>query len=154
LSAGLNYPNNVKAYMTIKFFRKFERNRRGAGVRWWSEAQSVSAISTSRPDFASLHPGYHGVTPTDAVPDALAPHFTDLRATTNLLNRINLIPPVQSHRKKYFPSRFPQIKSISLAIPSHMRGVSRSSRTLERDAVDADALWTNGAGADGEVVWS
>jgi hypothetical protein len=85
---------------------------------------------------------------------ALARHFTDLRATANLLNRINPIPPVQPHRKKYFPSRFPQINSISPAIPSHMRGVSRSSRTLERDAVDADALWTNGAGADGEVVWS
>jgi hypothetical protein len=38
-------------------------------------------------------------------------------------------------------------------IPSHMRGV-RTSRTLVRDAVDAAALLTNGAKADGEVVWS
>jgi hypothetical protein len=29
-----------------------------------------------------------------------------------------------------------------------------SSRTLEWDAVDAKALLTNGANADGEVVWS
>src|ERR1700722_12329723 len=36
LSTGLNYPNNVKAYIMIKFFRKFERNSNGpgAGVRW------------------------------------------------------------------------------------------------------------------------
>ena len=34
------------------------------------------------------------------------------------------------------------------------RGVSRSSRTLRRDAVDAAALLTNSANADGEVVWS
>ena len=39
-------------------------------------------------------------------------------------------------------------------VPPHMRGVSRSSRTLVRDAVDAAALLTKGAKADGEVVWS
>ena len=77
-----------------------------------------------------------------------------MRQNSNLLNRINVILPVQSHSKKYFPSRFPQIKSISTPVPSHMRGVSRSSRTLERDAMDAGALLTNGADADGEVVWS
>jgi len=80
--------------------------------------------------------------------------FTDLRETANLLDRINLICPVQSFSKKYFASLFPQITSISPVILSHMRGVSRSSRTLVRDAVDAAALLTNGAKADGEVVWS
>src|SRR6266852_1040509 len=52
---------------------------------------------------------------------------------------INAIPPVQSCRKKEIASRFPQIKSITVAIPSRERGVSRSSRTLVRDAVDAAA---------------
>ncbi len=33
------------------------------------------------------------------------------------------------------------------------RGASRSSRTLVRDAVDADALVTNSVEADGQVVW-
>jgi hypothetical protein len=37
---------------------------------------------------------------------------------------INSIPPVQSFLKKYFPSPFTQIKSISLAVPSH-RGAYR-----------------------------
>src|SRR5258708_36354585 len=37
--------------------------------------------------------------------------------------------PVQPPLQKYFPSRLTQIKSIILAVSSHMRGVSRSSRT-------------------------
>src|ERR1700733_4201979 len=37
---------------------------------------------------------------------------------------------------------------------SDQRGVSRSSRTLVRDAVDADGALTNAPAADGEVVWS
>jgi hypothetical protein len=40
-----------------------------------------------------------------------------------------LIPPVQSHLKKYSASRLTQITSIFFAIPPHSRGVSRSSRT-------------------------
>jgi hypothetical protein len=58
----------------------------------------------------------------------------------------------------------PETKNISLLIarksatyarrPVPLRGVSRSSRTLVRDAVDADVPKTNGAEADGEVVWS
>jgi hypothetical protein len=39
-------------------------------------------------------------------------------------------------------------------IPSHMRGASRSSRTLVRDAVDVAVSLTNDTQADGEVVWS
>jgi hypothetical protein len=35
-----------------------------------------------------------------------------------------------------------------------MRGVSRSSRHVRRDAVDASARETSAACADGEVVWS
>ena len=37
---------------------------------------------------------------------------------------------VQPHLQKYFRSGPTQIKSISAAVPPHMRGVSRSSRTL------------------------
>jgi len=48
----------------------------------------------------------------------------------DLLKRIKLIWAVQSHLQKHSVSGLTQIKTISLAIPSHMRGVSRSSRTL------------------------
>jgi hypothetical protein len=37
--------------------------------------------------------------------------------------------PVQPHAQKYFPSRLTQITFTIRAIPSHLRGVSRSSRT-------------------------
>src|ERR1700731_3916041 len=42
----------------------------------------------------------------------------------DLLNGINLIPAVQSPRKKYSVSRLPQISRISIAVPSH-RGAAR-----------------------------
>src|ERR1700737_4430016 len=97
----------------------------------------------------------------------------DLRATVDLLKRINLICPVQSHLQKYFCFCLTQITSISPAIPSH-RGAFRDRHGRRaRDAVDAAALracviagrvlWacerSNGAltrdvAADGEVVWS
>src|SRR4030088_1657443 len=62
--------------------------------------------------------------------------------------------PVQSHFQKYFPPRLTQINSISPAVLSprgayrdrHGRGMGcggRGQRGL-----------TNGADADGEVVWS
>jgi hypothetical protein len=38
--------------------------------------------------------------------------------------------------------------------PAPSEGRWPSSRTLERDAVDADAPITNGTEADGEAVWS
>ena len=40
------------------------------------------------------------------------------------------------------------------AIPSHTEGRLAIVTDAGRDAVDADALLTNGAEADGEVVWS
>ena len=46
---------------------------------------------------------------------------------------------VQPLREKYSASRSTQIKSIYPAILSRERGVSRSSRTLGRDVVDAAA---------------
>ena len=71
-----------------------------------------------------------------------------------MLNRINVICPVQSLVEKDFASRLPQIKPISIAVPSH-RGAFRDRHgRWERDAVDADVLTTNGTEADGEVVWS
>jgi hypothetical protein len=46
-------------------------------------------------------------------------------------------------------------KSVALtrAVSCH-RGALANVNNAERDAVDADALLTNGAEADGEVVWS
>ena len=51
------------------------------------------------------------------------------RILGDLLNGINPMLAVQSCLQKYFCSRLTQIKSISLAVSSHSRGVSRSSRT-------------------------
>jgi hypothetical protein len=72
LPAGLNYSNNVKAYIMTKFFCKVERHSNG----------SRTGVTLSR---------YF---------QQRSPYFTGLRAPGDLLNRINLIPPVQSHRQK------------------------------------------------------
>src|SRR4051812_35198624 len=52
-----------------------------------------------------------------------------LREIVNLLNRFNLICPVQSRLQKYFCSRLTQIRCISLDVSSQTRGVSRLSGT-------------------------
>jgi hypothetical protein len=72
-------------------------------------------------------------------------------AATRRANQCIVVQPLE---KKY--SGFPktQITAIYTASRPTQRGVSRSSRTLERDAVDAKVSLTNGTDADGEVVWS
>ncbi len=44
---------------------------------------------------------------------------------SELLNRINLICPVQPHLKKYFRSGLTQISNISPAVPSHRGAIAR-----------------------------
>jgi hypothetical protein len=66
--------------------------------------------------------------------------------------------PVQPLPQKFFAFLPTQITCVFTAIPA-LWGVSPSSRTLGRDAMDAaasGALWraANDADADGEVVWS
>ena len=60
--------------------------------------------------------------------------------------------PVQPHLQKYFCFGPRQISSLIRAVPSQERGVAHVTN-VGRDAVDAAAPLTNGAGADGEVVW-
>jgi hypothetical protein len=72
----------------------------------------------------------------------------------DLLNRIKLIPPVQSLPKKYFPSPPTQITSIFATVSSHLRGGSRSSRTRGGMRWTQAMLLTRASTADGEVVWS
>jgi hypothetical protein len=55
---------------------------------------------------------------------------------------------IQKYRLTPYPNHF-----YIYAVPSH-RGALRNVTDAGRDAVDADALLTNGAEADGEVVWS
>jgi len=63
-----------------------------------------------------------------------------------------MICPVQSHLQKYSFRRFTQIKTINRA--SRPTGGRLAIVTnAGRDAVDAKAALTNGADADGEVVW-
>jgi hypothetical protein len=73
---------------------------------------------------------------------------------SNLLKRINVIWVVQSHLKKYSASWFAQITFRTHAVSSHSRGVSRSSRTRDGMRWTLIVPLTNGAKADGEVVWS
>ena len=76
-----------------------------------------------------------------------------MRAKSNLLKRINVIWGVQITIEKYFLSRQTQIKPKMA--PSRLpEGRFAIVTSVRRDAVDADAPLTNGAEADGEVVWS
>jgi hypothetical protein len=59
-----------------------------------------------------------------------------------LFSGITVMLAVQSFLQKDSDFLATQIKFIAPAIPAHMRGVSRSSRTLARDAVDARARLT------------
>jgi hypothetical protein len=69
----------------------------------------------------------------------LFPGLGALRVKTNLLSRINLICPVQSHVKKYSASHLTQIKSISITVhPTEGRIAIVTDAGL--DAVDAAAL--------------
>ena len=60
-------------------------------------------------------------------------------AERDLLNRINVICPVQRHLQKYFRFHLTQISSLSRAVPPH-RGALRNVINAERDAVDAGSM--------------
>ena len=60
-------------------------------------------------------------------------------AERDLLNRINVICPVQRHLQKYFCFILTQISSLSRTVPSH-RGALRNVINAERDAVDAGSM--------------
>jgi hypothetical protein len=76
-----------------------------------------------------------------------------LRVKTNFSSRIKLILPVQSASKKYSASRL--CKSAAFLPPSTpLQGRIAIVTDAGLDAMDAAALLTNSANADGEVVWS
>ena len=81
---------------------------------------------------------------------------TALRLTANFSNPIRLFLPVQFSAQKYFPSRFAQIKSISIPVPSHSEGrFAIVTNVGLRDAVDAAVPRRRKIQpADGEVVWA
>ena len=60
--------------------------------------------------------------------------------------------PVPSGKISDFPKY--QIIGIFSAVPSHREGRLAIVTDAGRDAVDAEVPITNGAEADGEVVWS
>jgi hypothetical protein len=78
----------------------------------------------------------------------------DARKSTLLRMRKKSDLPVQPLSQKYFHSLLTQLTCISSAIPSHTEGRLAIVTDAGRDAVDADVPITNGAKADGEVVWS
>jgi hypothetical protein len=83
------------------------------------------------------------------------------RAISELFNDCRLICLVQSRSKKHFALFRNQIICVLPVIPRPMRGAFRDRHgRWVRDAMDVMAssrvsdAWTNGAVADGEVVWS
>jgi hypothetical protein len=75
-----------------------------------------------------------------------------LRVKPNFSSRINVIWVVQSRCKKY--SDFPKPQITFISPPSTpLEGRIAIVTDAGLDAVDAAALLTNGAHADGEVVW-
>jgi hypothetical protein len=76
-----------------------------------------------------------------------------LRVKSNFLSRIKLILPVQSLLKKY--SVFPK-KQITSYIPPSTPLEGRIAIVTDAglDAMDAAALLTKSANADGKAVWS
>jgi hypothetical protein len=76
-----------------------------------------------------------------------------LRVKSNFLNRIKLFLSVQSRLKKY--SGFPKPQITFITPPSTpLEGRIAIVTDAGLDAMDAAAPLTNGAQADGEVVWS
>jgi hypothetical protein len=104
-----------------------------------SPLRRISALRAKTGPSITLHHANIGSRPLGGGASIIRMEFwcpAELRATANLLSRVRLIWLVQSHLQKYFCSPRTQITPISAAIPPHLRGVSRSSRTL-------------GAGCDG-----
>jgi hypothetical protein len=85
--------------------------------------------------------------------DRLREEANPLRETDDLLSWINVIWPVQSCVQKDSASGVGQ---ITFTTPPSCPTEGRFAIVTDagQDAVDADAPITNGAKADGEVVWS
>ncbi len=162
----------------------FRRGRRGSIPIRWSQNFSLSPRRRNRP--ASRYgrrsrktPPRHSESAHRRCPQRqalCACAGNDDRPLTRSSPRPRVICPSCQRAAALGSCACSQIKSISPSIPSRSRGVSRSSRTLERDAVDAAAAQderadppslklrrdgTKTAGwllwrrfADGEVVWS
>jgi hypothetical protein len=77
-----------------------------------------------------------------------------VRQNPNFPKRFNAIPPVQPPREKFSAFAVGQITFINSPRPVPREGRLAIVTDAGRDAVDADAPITNGAEADGEVVWS
>jgi hypothetical protein len=78
------------------------------------------------------------------------------RVQADFFSPIKLFLPVEFLVQKYSASFLTQITCIFLRVPAHdTRGVSRSSRTLDRDAMDASSAADESVDlADGQAVWS
>ena len=68
--------------------------------------------------------------------------------------RFGVVAAVKPHSKKYFCFAFHPNHLHIPAVSSHTEGRIAIVTDAGRDAVDAAALLTSGADADGEVVWS
>jgi hypothetical protein len=85
----------------------------------------------------------------------LNPASKPLPQTTRRANQVaRCFLAVQPRLKKYFGFSESQIRCRTPAVPSHSEGRFAIVTNAGRDAVDAEALLTNSAEADGEAVWS
>ena len=76
-----------------------------------------------------------------------------LRVWPNFPNRFKLICPVQSSRKKIIRFTSDPNHRLIHSHPVPTEGRFAIVTNVGRDAVDAKALLTNSAQADGDVVW-
>jgi hypothetical protein len=77
-----------------------------------------------------------------------------MRQNGELLSRINVIWPVQSPCSKIIRFAATPNQIYINSRPAPLEGRLAIVTDAGRDAVDVDAPLTNGAAADGEVVWS
>src|SRR4029078_8992730 len=127
LSEGTNHASQ-KALSAARMWRSRAAGFLGlahlGGIVFACEADCSAAKPQSRPEDngVKMRRSRLNQKPPSGNGTAFTIHCA-LRATINLINQINPIPPVQFCPQKYLPSRYPQISPITPAVSSLTRGV-------------------------------
>jgi hypothetical protein len=110
----------------------------------------------SPPDDAIGLPIAHGKAEQQPRTRSVTPAHLDLICPTGKLRMrvMRKLPVVPICRNPTALPLHPNQRQISRCPVLTKRGASRSSRTLRRDAVDAEVSLTSDTNADDEVVWS
>jgi hypothetical protein len=127
LSEGTNHASQ-KALSAARMWRSRAAGFLGlahlGGIVVACEADCSAAKPQSRPEDNGVKMRRSRLNQKPPIGNGTAfPIHCALRATINLINQINPIPPVQFCPQKYLPSRYPQISPITPAVSSLTRGV-------------------------------